>query len=262
MQSTNAGRMRGARLVLMLILIALPLLIQTAVLIWGEGRGGSFDGFVKRIQGAYLGFALPLLLIFLGTSAFGDEWEGGTAAYVVGLPLPRWTLVIGRWLVTVRRALVFVLPAVGLMYVLCLIDYEGAIGHYMGDLLWIGAGVCLMGLGYGAVFLFLGLVLRRPVVVAFLIYLIELFVSYLPQSFARTALSYHVRNLLWLQTGHARFLDRGVELGLATDPVSTGGSIFAVVLYVTIFLSLATFVLTRRECSGSVAPPEGGGSSG
>lgn len=258
-RGTTTGRLRGGRLWLLMIFLALPLVIHLVVLIWGDGRGTGFGEFVDSVDGGYLQFALPLALIFLGTAALGDEWEGGTAFYLLGLPLPRWAVVVGRWLVCVGRALLLVLPAVVALYVITLVTHEGALLHYLDDLFWVLVGTALLSLGYAAIFLSLGLALRRPVVAAFIVYILERFVGLLPQGFANLALSYHVRNLLYLRTGEFA-LDMQTTTVVAATPVWQ--SLLSIAVYIGLFLGLTTFLLRRKEFSGGIAAPETAGLGG
>lgn len=252
-RATSVGRLRRGRLVLMLILLGLPILIQTLVLIFGEGRGGSFVNFIQVLDKAYWGFGLPLTLIFLATAALGDEWEEGTAFYVLGLPVPRWSLVMGRWLVSTGRALMLVLPCIVVVYVLALVSHEGALTHYLGDLGWVVVGTVLLAGGYSAVFLCIGLALKRPVLAAFIVYMMERFVSVLPRGFATVSLSYHVRHLMWLQTGHERF-SALPYVGSGVDTSTPAWqSLTSVAVYMLLFLALATWLLKRREFSGAPA---------
>lgn len=258
-KATTAGRLKGGRLVLLLILLGLPLLIQLVILVFGDGRGSSFASFIETVDGAYLQFGLPLALIFLGTAALGDEWEGGTAFYLLGLPLPRWSIVIGRWLVSALRALALVVPALVGLYVLSLLPHDGALAHYFDVLLWVLGGTVLLSLGYGAIFVCLGLALRRPVLAAFIVYIIERFVSVLPRGLANLALSYHVRNLLFLGTGEFE-----IHLAAATTVESTPAwqSVLSICIYIGAFLFLSTWLLRRKEFSGNISPAESTGGTG
>jgi ABC-type transport system involved in multi-copper enzyme maturation permease subunit len=257
-RATSSGRLTGGRLVLVALFLGLPILIQFLVLTFGEGRGTAFPHFIEILQEGYWGFGLPLTLIFLSTAALGDEWEEGTAFYLLGLPLPRGAIVLGRWLVSIGRALAFVVPSVLLLYVLCLVSHEGALAHYLGELFWVLVGTILLGAGYGSVFLCIGLALRRPVLAAFIVYMFELFVSYLPRGFATLALSYHVRNLMWLKTGQEGFAAMSFQTGGIDVSTPAWQSLMSIALYVGIFLAFSTWLLRRKEFSGSVVPSDAG----
>src|SRR5215510_6151465 len=117
--SCSAGALRGKRLLGLLALVGLPIVVQLVLLVWGGGRGTAFAAFAALVDHSYLRAIIPLVLIFLGTAAFGDEWDGGTANYMVGAPISRGLIVVGRYLAAVRRALLLVLPALLLLYLMC-----------------------------------------------------------------------------------------------------------------------------------------------
>lgn len=256
---SGSGALRGRRRLGMLALVGLPVLIQVVVLIWGRGRGSAFTNFVKLVDLTYLRIIAPLVLIFVGTAAFGDEWEGGTACYLLGAPIRRSLLVLGRWGAAALRALALLLPAIVALYVLCLLPFEGAMINYVGELSAVLLATTLMCLGYGAVFVFLGLALKRSVMTAFIVVLIfEGLIGSLPYGFGVLSLGFHARNLVWQLTGHEGF--RPPDFGMiVTDPISATHSVlFMLLAGVALFLLLSIWVLHRKQFSGA-SPADGGG---
>ncbi len=261
-RTASAGALRGRRLLGLCALSAVPVLIQLAILLWGRSRGEGFASFVRVVDTAYLRIIVPITLVFLGTAAFGDEWEGGTACYVVGTPVPRSMLVIGRWIVSFARGLILLAPSLVLVYVLAeMRDLRSggmAMGANLPNLLWTLVGVGLVVFGYAAVFLLIGLVLRRSVMVSLIfVMFFEGFVSNLPHGFAVLSLSYHARNLLYRMTGALGF--KPLELGnmhghgevLPTEPASSAmDSVTFIVVYTALMLALATWLLRRKEFTG------------
>ncbi|HZM00417.1 MAG TPA: hypothetical protein VFD43_09215, partial [Planctomycetota bacterium] len=244
----------------LLTLVGLPVLIQVAVLLWGRGRGSAFGNFVQLVDLTYLRIIAPLLLIFVGTAAFGDEWEGGTAGYILGAPIKRSLLVLGRWGAAAARALALLLPAIVALYVLCLLPYEGALANYLGELGAVLLAMTLMGLGYGAVFVFLGLALKRSVMTSFIIVLVfEGLIGNLPYGFGVLSLGFHARNLVWQLTAHEGF--RPPDFGMVViDPISAPESVlFMLLAGVGLFLVLSIWVLRRKQFGGG-AGTDGGGS--
>jgi hypothetical protein len=127
-------------------------------------------------------------------------------------------------------------------------------------LLWTLAGVGLVSLGYSAVFVAIGLSLRRSVMTSVIYVLFfEGFVSSLPHGFAVLSLSYHARNLVYQMTDELGF--KPLELGnvtvpgadVSTDPAtSVLYSVTFIVLYTAVALGFATWMLRRKEFSGGV----------
>ncbi len=247
----SAGGLRGRRLLGLVTLVGLPLVVQVVLLVFGEGRGSAFASFAQRVDNAYLRAIVPLALIFLGTAAFGDEWEGGTAHYLLGAPLPRRALVLGRFLAAVRRALLLLLPSLALLFVLCVAPHAGALAHYLPDALIVLGAMSLAVLAYTAVFLLLGLWLRRSIMSAFLYVLVfEGLIGNLPSGFSALSISFHARNLLWRGTDAEAF--RPVLLQkLGLEPPGVVASLVTLLVFTGLALGAAAFVLQRKEFTGS-----------
>jgi len=254
---SGPGALRGRRRLGMLALVGVPVLIQVIVLIWGRGRGTAFTNFVKLVDLTYLRIIAPLVLIFVGTAAFGDEWEGGTACYLLGAPIRRSVLVLGRWGVAAVRALVLLLPAILALYVLCLLPFEGALVNYLGELGAVLLAATLMSLAYAAVFVFLGLALKRSVMTAFIVVLVfEGLIGSLPYGFGILSLGFHARNLVWQLTGHEGF--HPPTFGLDTEPISALSSVlFSLLAGVLLFLLLSVWVLRRKQFGGDAGDGAG-----
>ena len=250
-RSCSAGGLRGKRLFGLLALTGLPILVQLVLLLFAEGRGSAFAQFAEHASNTYLRSIVPLVLIFLGTAAFGDEWDGGTANYIVGAPIGRGLIVIGRFLAAVRRALLLVLPALAVLYVLCLLPHEGALSYYLADGLVILACVVLAVLAYTAIFLFLGLWLRRSIMSAFIYWLVfEGLIGNLPSGFASVSVSFHARNLLWRATDEPAFRPEFMqEMGM--EPPAATASLVMLAVFTALFLFLCARVLARKEFTGS-----------
>jgi len=253
--TSTAGALKGRRLLGMVILMGLPMVIFALRAVFAEGgRGTGFTSFAFVVVHIYGTLLLPMSLIWMGTGAFGDEWSKGTAHYVVGVPLPRWALVVGRWLATVRRALCFVLPAISVVFLLCELPYPGGVQEYALDLGWSLVVISLMCMAYSALFICLGLLLKRAVIMALVyVFAVEAAISKLPQAFASLSMSFHGRNLLWQITDRNEFEPPLIGSGgpFDAEPHSIGVSLLAIVLMTAIALLLASVALWHKECGGS-----------
>lgn len=249
--AASAASPRGRRLLGLVALLGLPVVVVCLRVLFGEAaRGEGFANFARTVTYAYTQLVLPLALISLGTGAFGDEWASGTPHYVVGLPLPRFVLVLGRWLSTVRWALMFVLPAVVLVYVLSLASFDDALLHYLPDLLWVLAVVSVLTGAYSAIFICLGLALKRAVIWSLVYaFAIEVATSKLPQAFATFSLAFHGRNVLWQVTGRDAFQPMTRDV-MPVEPVSVAASWAWIALFTGAFLLAATLALRHKECGG------------
>ncbi|MFT7461993.1 MAG: ABC-type transport system involved in multi-copper enzyme maturation permease subunit [Pseudohongiellaceae bacterium] len=255
--TATAGALKGRRLLGMLALMGLPMVIVALRALLAEGgRGTGFASFAFVVIHIYGTLLLPMSLIWMGTGAFGDEWAGGTAHYVAGVPLPRWSLVFGRWLATVRRALCFVLPAIVVVFFLCVLPYEGGVQEYAGDLGWVLVVLTLMCMAYSALFVCLGLLLKRAVIMSLCyVFAVEAAISNLPQAFASLSMSFHGRNLLWQITGRDDFQPALMGDGgpFDAEPHSITVSVIAMLIMVAMTLIIATVALWKKECGGGAA---------
>jgi len=108
---------------------------------------------------------LPITALVFGTSAFGGEVDDGTLIYLMVKPLPRWQIMLSKYLVASLSTMLVVLPSIVLAYIVCSspnparLPVSYAIGNTVGAFL------------YCAVFLALGITSRRALALG-LIYVI------------------------------------------------------------------------------------------
>jgi len=253
--SGSAGALRGKRLLGLAVLVGFPLLIQLIVLIFSEGSGSSFTVFANIVDTAYLRVIIPLALIFLGTAALGDEWEGGTASYVVAAPIARGHIVVGRWITSAHRALILIVPALLVLFTMCMIPHAETFADYasvyLSRLVWALVAVSLVSLGYTAVFLFFGLALKRSVMTSLVYVLVfEGLIGNLPHGFATLSMSFHARNLIWRMTEYEVF--QPPTFGIVdAAPITAVQSVLTIVIWTVATLVLSTWLLKRKEVTGS-----------
>src|SRR3954452_21366458 len=58
-----------------------------------------------------IGTLLPLAAAVFGTTAFGGEVDDGTLVYLLVKPIPRWRIVLSKYVVAVLSTLAVALPA-------------------------------------------------------------------------------------------------------------------------------------------------------
>jgi ABC-2 type transport system permease protein len=99
---------------------------------------------------------LPLVVLLLGTSAFGSEVNDRTLGYLVLKPLPRWRIVAPKLLAT--------LVVGGLPVAASAVVAVALIGVDAGGAVATGLGVLAGAAAYAAIFTFAGLATRHAVV--------------------------------------------------------------------------------------------------
>lgn len=167
------GEMLWARrTIFMALIVAAPVLLSVvaritsssgmAILRINGERVGSAGMFAAMIWILYLKFIIPALGVFYGTSLIADEVEDKTITYLFTRPIPRRSIVMGKYVAYLVCAASVVLPSVMIVFLLMVPfrDMATAFGPLLRNL-----GVLALGLAaYGAVFLLAGVVLKRPLV--------------------------------------------------------------------------------------------------
>ncbi len=148
----------------------------------------------------YTGLFLPVLLLIvclvLAVSLFRGEIEDDTIVYPVTRSLPRWQLVLGKYLGFAVAAVLCLLPAallgtaIGTAFNL---DATTSLGGVAATLL-LTTPIAI--LAYGALFLLLGLVTRQALVIGLIYgFLWETFVPLLPGPLEQLTLIYYLRDI-------------------------------------------------------------------
>jgi ABC-2 type transport system permease protein len=134
----------------------------------GGGDADSARFFATLCQEIVISTLLPLTAVVLGTTSFGGEIDDGTVVYLLVKPLPRWRLVLTKYLVAVAATAAVMLPAIPLAWLVL------GTGSVPADVPLAFAAATVLGATlYNALFLTLGLVSRRALVLG-LLYIVVL----------------------------------------------------------------------------------------
>ena len=112
----------------------------------------------------FLRFTVPVLGVFYGTSLIADEVEDKTITYLFTRPIPKGSVLVGKYLAYLACTFFVVLPSVVIVY-LCIVPLRGSLGGSFLDLLKDLAMLTVGLAAYGAVFALVGTRLKRPLVV-------------------------------------------------------------------------------------------------
>jgi len=152
--------------------------------------------FGLMIWAFFVRFSVPVLAVFYGTSLIADEVDDKTITYLFTRPIPREAVLLGKYLAYLICTVFVVLPAVVLVWML-IVPIGGGLAESFLDLLK-DLSVLAIGLAvYGAVFAFVGAVVKRPLVfgLAF-VFGWEVLVLALPGSFKRLTVAYYLQGLV------------------------------------------------------------------
>ena len=144
------------RTVLMLLLAGIPILVGLLVRANTDGIrevGPTLDGLVVRI-------ILPLIALVFGTAALGSELEDGTAVHLLTKPISRTTIVLAKVAVAGTLTALLVVPSTVIAAIL--MAHPGANLAIVTTSL--GAGVLAGSYLYAAVFVALGVITSRGLI--------------------------------------------------------------------------------------------------
>ena len=199
--------------------------------------------FGTLMSTAVIHFLVIFVTLFYGTALVAEEVEGKTLTYLFVRPIPKPTIMIGKYLALVWISSLLVLPAVFLSY---MILYLGAdLRPFMQDIgiLAKDLGIVFLGLlAYGAMFSLIGALLKHSVL-AGLVYAFgwEGIISYLPGFTRKLTITHYLQSIFPHEdTASAIAM-------LIGERSSTTESIVTLVLLVFLFLATASLVLREKE---------------
>lgn len=156
------------RTVFMALVVGLPVLVSAvlrglevfgAETVRAPATGASIFGLM--FWGFFVRFAIPVLAVFYGTALIADEIEDRTITYLFTRPIPRASVLLGKFLAFLVCTVSVVLPAVVLMWLL-VAPIRGNLASSFPALL-ADLGILAAGLAaYGAVFALVGATTKRP----------------------------------------------------------------------------------------------------
>lgn len=148
------GRRRS---ILMLLLAGAPVLLGLLVRIGGT-RSGALP---SALEGLVVSAVLPLVALVFGTAALGSELDDGTAVHVLTKPIPRWAIVVPKFVVAGGMTAVLLFPATILAGILV-----GGLGSRELGLTFAFAIAVLIGsFVYSAIFVALSAATSRGLVI-------------------------------------------------------------------------------------------------
>ena len=227
----------------LLILLGLPIGLTLLVV---EAGGFMVENDVEA-NGIYLFLLYPfvlsaLLAILYGTMALNNEVEGKTITYLFTRPLPRWKVVVSKYLAI--SAVLSIGLCGSLLSSWVLLGGPGGVRMFGA----MSTAVCAAMLAYCGLYVALGVLLtKRPMMVG-LIYalLMEGMLSFVPAVINKMSITYYVRSLALSIYGKPDLVLPPRVEGITGD-ASVAGSIFALCLFILGGLALASIVASLRE---------------
>ncbi len=155
------------------LIVSLPAFIPLLLLVLPTGvdfGGENTFVFTQMAELLYIRAVTPLLALFFGAMLIGEGIESQTIPYILSRPVPRSAWVAGRFLAYLAVASLLMFAVLTISFVSCSILQLSFPSMDRFLMLIRYEGVAVMSLmGYGAVCMFLGAVVRRPIIVGILL---------------------------------------------------------------------------------------------
>ena len=240
------------------VALALLLRVVTASSAF-EGAGGTVNGRAFSLNGPaifglmvwtfYLRFTVPVLGVFYGTALIADEVEDRTITYLFTRPIPRGTVLAGKYLAYLVCTTVVVLPSVMLVYFLVVPILGGSIGREFPslaiDLAMVAAGLAV----YGALFALIGAWFRRPLLTGLVVVFgWEPIVTVLPGYMKYLTVAYYLQGLVphAMPQGDSLSLLQAILTSIQT-PLGAWTNVFVLSAIWAVAFAAALRVTTGRE---------------
>ncbi len=199
--------------------------------------------FSTLMSTAVIHFLVVFITLFYGTALVSDEVEGKTLTYLFVRPIPKPTIMAGKYLALAWIGSMLVLPTILLSYVI--LYFKGDLTEFMMDvnLLAKDIGIVFLALlTYGSLFALIGAWLKHSIL-AGLIYAFgwEGIVSYLPGFTRKLTITHYIQSVFPHEDTSTAI---AMLIGQRTDTVE---ALITLVLLAAFFLATASLILREKE---------------
>ncbi|HSO29820.1 MAG TPA: ABC transporter permease [Candidatus Sulfomarinibacteraceae bacterium] len=153
---TLRGLLGRRRMLLMLLLAALPVLVGLVIRV----AGGS-PNTAQILDALVIRTVLPLVALIVGTAAIGSEIEDGTAVFLLVKPIARWRVALAKLAVAAGLTAALVMPPMVLTGILV----GGLDGESLGTTFGFALAALIGGTAYAWAFTALGTITSRALIV-------------------------------------------------------------------------------------------------
>lgn len=247
---TSIGRKTGkTRVFAILGLIPVALAVVARIVLHGR-TGLMADVSTEILMVFFLQFYIVILALFFGTSVAAEEVENRTLAYLITRPIPKTSIVLGKY--GAYSVLMFAMVGLSLAVSYFVINAgrlgEAAIyGTFLRYLGVLGLGI----LAYTAFFTFLGVVLKKAIIVGLVFgFGWENVIQYFPGSTQRFSIVHYLKSLLPYHPAPTGLAGggRGVALLLfRLEPTRPLLAILGLAVITAVFLALAAWLFRIKE---------------
>jgi ABC-2 type transport system permease protein len=200
-------------------------------------------GWMLMVQGT-----MPLLALILGSAVVAEEIEDRTVSYLFTRPVPRASVLLGRWLATACvTELLLGLCAVAMFAILQRGAAEDAAMALPPGMSAAMLRTCLLGgLVYSALFSAAGAFLKHPMIVGIgYTFVVEGFIANLPGENPTLTIQFHLKS--YLAGAGAGFAERMHNLAGHQELLPPGEALRTLWIVLAVALAVGCLTISRRQ---------------
>jgi len=230
----------GRKFWLVVLFLGAPIVLTVVIRVWGDlPTNVTPDPRSLYLFALYTQALAILLALLYGASILSTDLEGKTLTYLFTRPLPKWTIVVGKYLGIV----VFLAPATlaSLLASWAALGAPGGPKYLLGLVACTGAAV----LAYNALFCVFGVAFPRRALVVCLLYagIFEFLVSFVPAVINMLTVNYYLRSLAVRIVG----LEVPSQASRVVGNAPLGSAVAVLAGIVVATLAVASLVASTRE---------------
>jgi ABC-2 type transport system permease protein len=210
---------------------------------WVRAAATPAQVFGTLMSTAVIHFLVVFVTLFYGTALISEEVEGKTLTYLFVRPIPKPTIMLGKFLALLWIGSFLVIPTVALSYMILYLRLD--LAPFWEDIGTLGKDigiVFLALLAYGSFFTLLGAWFRHSIL-AGLLYAFgwEGIISYLPGFTRKLTITHYIQSIFPHQDITAAI---AMMIGDRTD---TFEAVITLILLSAFFLATASLMLREKE---------------
>lgn len=199
--------------------------------------------FGTLMSTAVIHFLVVFVTLFYGTALISDEVEGKTLTYLFVRPIPKPTIMLGKYLALVWISVMLILPTVVLSYFILYLQSD--LRPLVQDARFLAKDmgiVFLALLAYGSFFALIGAWLKHSIL-AGLVYAFgwEGIISYLPGFTRKLTITHYIQSIFPHQDTATAI---AMLIGERTDAAE---AVITLVLLTVFFLATGSLILREKE---------------
>jgi ABC-type transport system involved in multi-copper enzyme maturation permease subunit len=245
---------RRRRLVALAIINVLPVIVVAVIRIWFPHLGYTAQMQLSALtHDVYMPFLIPVVALFVGVPAIGEQVDDGTIVFTWTRPVRRRAIYLGRLLAAQVVSTLMLSLSLALCFVVMVSEGPQVLTWdflklYLQTFMVIGLGAFT----YAAVFATMGTFFRKPVLPAILYWIgWENLVTNIPARVQELSLRFHLQNLIEKPDAQPQDLPGFLGALMATafhrEPVPKMQSVAVLVIVMLLTTALGIWLFRQKE---------------